>query len=250
MAIPSFRSLLSEKTLVSMAWLGLGSPLSVEYAVEAGWQAVMIDQQHGMGGPAELNGCLTAARAAGVPSLVRIACLDFGLIGRALDAGAQGVIVPMVETADDASRLAHAVKFPPAGGRSHGPYRARLLLDVDYFQSANAWTIACGQIETARAVENIEAICATPGFDMICLGPNDLAISLANGASRDIRAPQVLSAIEHVRTVAAKHGIITAIFANDPDYAKHMIEAGWQVVSVGTDMTWLAGAARQMLPAR
>ena len=247
-AKPDFRTLLSETKPVYNAWLGLGLPLGVEIAADAGWDAVMIDQQHGAGGQTELIGCLTAAKAAGVPAMVRVAQLDYGLIGRALDAGAQGVMVPMVDTPEDAQRLVHAVKYPPLGGRSIGPYRARLLIEGDYFAAANAWTIACGQIETARAVENIDAICAVQGFDMICIGPNDLAISMSRGQDKDIRSPKLLEAIEHVRERAAARGVTTAIFANDLDYAKHMAAAGWRVISVGTDTGWLATIARQMLP--
>ncbi len=249
-AKPDFRALLAARKPLFSAWLGLGSALGVEIAADAGWDAVMIDQQHGLGGHAELEQCLTAAAAAGVPAMARLARLDFGLIGRALDAGAQGVMVPMVERPEDAARLVHAVKYPPHGGRSFGPYRARLLVEGDYFAAANAWTIACGQIETARAVENIDAICATEGLDMICVGPNDLAISMSRGQDRDIASPKMLETIEHVRAAASGPGIITAIFANNMDYARHAIEAGWQVISVGADTGWLASAAREMLPPR
>jgi len=247
---PDLRSLLSTQKTVFQAWLGLASPLGVEIVADAGWQTVLIDQQHGGGGPAELAACLTAARAAGVPALARVSHLDYGLIGRALDTGAQGVVVPMIETAEEAARLAHAVKYPPIGGRSIGPYRARFLVEGDYFLEANAWTIACGQIETARGVENIDAICATEGFDMICLGPNDLAISMSGGKDRDIKSPRMLETVEHVRKQAASHGVATMIFANDHEYAKHMIEAGWEIVTVSSDHAWLAAIARQMLPTK
>ena len=245
---PDFRgSLATHKPLYS-AWLGLGSPLGVEIVADAGWHAVMIDQQHGGGGHTELAACLTAAKAAGVPAMVRVASLDFGLIGRALDAGAQGIMVPMLETAEDAARLVQAVKYPPLGRRSSGPYRAKFLIDGDYFAAANSWTVACGQIETAEAVEKVDAICATEGLDMICLGPNDLAISLSRGRDRNIRAPEVLAAIERVRAAAAARGVIAGIFANDGDFAQQMAAAGWQAISIGSDTGWLASMARQMLP--
>ena len=245
---PDFRALLAPHKPVYSAWLGLGSPLGVEIAADAGWHAVMIDQQHGAGGHAELAACLTAAKAAGVPAMVRVAALDFGLIGRALDAGAQGIMVPMIGTPRDAARLVRAVKYPPLGGRSLGPYRAKFMIEGDYFAAANGWTVACGQIETAEAVENIGAICATPGLDMICLGPNDLAISLSNGQDRSIRSPGVLEAIERVRAAAAARGVVTGIFANDQDFAARMAVAGWQAISIGSDTGWLAAMARQMLP--
>jgi 4-hydroxy-2-oxoheptanedioate aldolase len=246
-AKPDFRALLSERKPLFNAWLGLGLPLSVEIVADAGWDAVMIDQQHGDGSSTALVGCLTAAKAAGVPALVRVAQLDFGLIGRALDAGAQGVVAPMVETSEDATRLVQATKYPPLGGRSFGPNRARFMVEGDYLRVANAWTIACAQIETLRAVDNIDAICSVQGLDMICVGPNDLAISISCGQSRDIRSPEVLDAIEHIRMCAAAKSITTAIFANDREFADRMALTGWQIISIGTDKGWLASMARQQL---
>lgn len=245
---PDLRALLAAPPPVYCAWLGLGSPLAVEIVADVGWPAVLIDQQHGAGGPAEMLACLTAAKAAGVPAMVRVDSLDAGRIGRALDAGAQGVMVPMVDTAEHARRLVQAVKYPPLGGRSFGPYRAKYLVDGDYQQAANAWTIACGQIETLSAVENIDAICAVPGLDMICLGPNDLALSLSAGRARDIRAREVLDAVRHVHARATAHGVGTFVFANDPDYARDMAGMGWQVIAIGTDGGWLSSAAKQHLP--
>lgn len=245
---PDFRKLLKTHRPLHGAWLGLGSPLVVEIVAGAGWPAVIIDQQHGTGGQSDLIACLTAARAAGVPAIVRVPQLDAGLIGRTLDAGAQGVMVPMIDTPQQAGALVRAAKYPPHGGRSFGPYRAKFLIEGDYVEAANAWAIACGQIETRQAIENIDAICAVPGFDMICLGPNDLALSLSNGKHRDIRAPDVLDAIRHVHARASAKGIITGIFANDADYGRMMREMGWQVISIGTDTGWLAAAATQNLP--
>lgn len=245
---PDFRALLKTRKPLPAAWLGLGSSLVVETVADAGWPAVVIDQQHGAGGNTELLACLTAARAAHVPALVRVAHLDTGLIGRALDAGAQGIIVPMIDKGEDAARLVQAAKFPPMGGRSFGPYRAKLLVDGDYVEAANDWTIACGQIETRRAVENVDAICAVEGLDMICLGPNDLALSLSNGRHRNIRAKEVIDAIAHVHARATAAGVITFIFANDAEYGREMAAMGWQSLAIGTDANWLAAIAQQMLP--
>lgn len=247
-ARPDFRKLLASRRPVYAAWLGIGSSLVVEIVADAGWPATVIDQQHGVGGPAELVAGLTAARAAGIPAIVRVPQLEPGAIGRALDAGAQGVMVPMIDTAEDARRLVEAVKYPPLGGRSFGPYRAKYLVEGDHVAVANGWTIACGQIETRRAVANVDAICAVPGLDMICLGPNDLALSLSQGTSRDIRAPAVLDAIRHVHARATASGVTTFIFANDQDYARQMAAEGWQVIAIGTDTGWLAAAAREQLP--
>lgn len=226
------------------AWATLGAPFAIELAADAGADIVTIDQQHGIGDNTELLACLTAARAAGVPALVRVASNDTGLIGRALDAGAQGVICPMVNNAADAAALVAAVKYPPLGARSTGPFRARFLLP-DYFQHANGWTITCAQIETRESIDNLDAILATPGIDMICAGPNDLAISLSGGRHADIRAGAVVDALDLTLEKCREHGVIAGIFANDTEYAKPLLAKGWQVVAVATDARWLANGARE-----
>jgi 4-hydroxy-2-oxoheptanedioate aldolase len=224
------------------AWLSLGAAFAVEVVAEAGCDVITIDQQHGIGGNAEMIAALTAARGANVPGLVRVASNDAGLIGRALDAGAQGVICPMVNTPEDARRLVDAVKYPPLGSRSWGPYRARLGLG-DYFRDANGWTIACGQIETKAALDDLDAILATPGLDMICAGPNDLAITLSGGQHADIRAPEVTAALGHLLAKCRQHGVAAMIFANDADYAKPLIAQGWQVIAIANDVRWIGAAA-------
>lgn len=224
------------------AWLSLGSAFAVEVVAEAGCDLITIDQQHGIGGNAELVASLIAARAAAVPAMVRVAQNDVGLIGRALDAGAQGVVCPMVNSAEDARRLVDAVKFPPGGSRSWGPYRARLGLP-DYFAQANGWTIACGQIETKAALAELDSILATPGLDMIVAGPNDMAITLSGGKSADIRAPQVTDAVDHLLEKCKEHRVIASIFANDADYAKPLIAKGWQIIAIANDVRWLAASA-------
>jgi 4-hydroxy-2-oxoheptanedioate aldolase len=225
------------------AWLALGSPFAVELAAEAGCDLVTVDQQHGIGGHAEMLSCLMAASAGGVPALVRVAANDSGLIGRALDAGAHGVICPMINSADDAWQLVESVKFPPLGRRSLGPFRARLAMP-DYFRAANAWTIACGQIETKSALANLDKILATPGLDMICAGPNDLALTLSGGGHTDIRAPEVIEALDLLLEKCKENSVISAIFANDADYAKSMIAKGWQVIAIGTEARWLSEGAK------
>ena len=225
------------------AWLTLGSPFAVELAAEAGCDLVTVDQQHGIGGHAEMLSSLMAAGAGGVPALVRVAANDSGLIGRALDAGAHGVICPMINSADDAAQLVASVKFPPLGRRSLGPFRARLAMP-DYFRAANAWTIACAQIETKSAIASLDEILATPGLDMICAGPNDLALTLSDGGHTDIRAPEVIEALDLLLAKARENSVMTAIFANDADYAKSMIAKGWQVIAIGTEARWISESAK------
>ncbi len=237
------RAVKASQTLYN-AWMTLNSPYAVELIAKAGWDCVTIDQQHGLGGHPELLACLTAAKASRLPALVRVADNDMALIGRALDAGAQGVICPMIDSADDARRFVRAVKYPPRGVRSWGPYRARLEFEGDYFSGANDWTIACAQIETAGAMQELDDILAIDGLDMICLGPNDLSLALTGHI--DIWAPDLLDAMTQVLNKAKQASVMSLIFANTVEFAKPAIAAGWDVVAIGTDAGWLATAAAEM----
>lgn len=244
--IPSIKDLTSSGKTRYAAWCCLGMSVGIEFAANAGWDLVLIDQQHGFGGQSELLNGLTAARAGGVPAAVRVAWNDPALIGRAMDAGAHAIVCPMINTADDARALVQAAKYPPLGGRSWGPYRAALLHEGDPLTVANDWALTFAQIETAEAAENLDAILAVDGLDGVLLGPNDLAISMRG--DKQIDAPNVMTAIEDVRARATAAGKITWIFANTPDFAVPVIKAGWQIVTVGTDMGWLKEAASAALP--
>jgi 4-hydroxy-2-oxoheptanedioate aldolase len=185
--------------------------------------------------------CLTAAKAAGMPVLVRIADNDPGLVGRALDAGAQGIVCPLINSAEDAERFVRAVKYPPVGNRSWGPYRAHLNLSGDYVAQANGWTIACPQIETKGALDELDDILHIEGVDMVCFGPNDLSAALTGRF--DIHAREVRDAMQRVLRKCRERSVMAFIFANDAQYAKPLIAAGWDVVAIGTDAGWFSAAA-------
>ncbi len=163
MPMDLFRQAAQEGRTLFNAWLTLNSPFLIELIGEAGWDCLTIDQQHGLGGNETLLQCLIAARAARLPAIVRVAENDPGLIGRALDAGAQGIMCPLIANVEQAEAFVQAVKYPPRGRRSWGPYRARLDHEGDYFTTANDWTIACPQIETKGALDQLDDILALPG---------------------------------------------------------------------------------------
>lgn len=240
-----FRQAAREQRTLFSAWLMVNSPLLVEVIGGAGWDAVMIDQQHGLGGHDEMVACLTAARAAGMPALVRVANNDQGLIGRALDAGAQGIVCPLIYSAEDAERLVCAVKYPPRGTRSWGPYRAQLGASGGYVGGANAWTIACPQIETKGALDELDDILAIDGVDMVCFGPNDLSAALIGRF--DIEAPEIKEAMDMVLRKCREKGVMAFIFANTLEYAKPLVEAGWDMVAAGTDLGWFSAAAGDVI---
>ena len=183
-----FRKAAKERRTLFNAWLTLNNPFLIELIGAAGWDCITIDQQHGLGGNETLLRCLAAARAYGLPSIVRVAENSPGLIGLALDAGAQGVMCPLIGNVEDAEAFVQAVKFPPRGNRSWGPYGAKSdFPGSDYVKVANGWTIACPQIETRGALDQLDDILALDGVDMVCFGPNDLSVALTGRL--DIWAP-------------------------------------------------------------
>ncbi len=245
MATDVFRSAARDGRLLFNGWAMLGAIHAIDAFGQAGWDVVTLDMQHGAIGHGAMVACLTAARAARLPALVRVAENASGLIGAALDGGAQGVICPMVNDAGDAERLVKSVKYPPRGQRSWGPYGAKALLEGDYFAAANGWTVACAQIETDEALGNIDGILATPDLDMVLAGPNDLAIALTGAP--DIRAPAVANALDLILNKAKEADVMSAVFANDLEFARPLSQAGWTMLTVGTDGGLLTAAAAGVL---
>jgi 4-hydroxy-2-oxoheptanedioate aldolase len=241
MQMDRFRTAAKEGRTLFNAWLTLNSPFVIELIGEAGWDCITIDQQHGLGGNETLLQCLIAARAARLPAIVRVAENDPGLIGRALDAGAQGIMCPLIANVEQAEAFVQAVKYPPRGKRSWGPYRARLDHEGDYFTTANNWTIACPQIETKGALDQLDDILALEGVDMVCFGPNDLSAALTGRL--DIWAPEVKEAMTLVLRKCRERKVMALIFANDVAFARPLVAAGWDVVAVGTDAGWFSQAA-------
>src|SRR5262249_53685829 len=152
-----FRKAAKEHRTLFNAWLTLNHPFLIELIGEAGWDCITIDQQHGLCGNEALLACLPAARACDLPEIDRLGENSPGLIGRALDAGAQGIMCPLIGSVEDAEAFVQAVKYPPHGNRSWGPFRARLdHPGGDYFKIANDWTIARPPIETRGALDPLD----------------------------------------------------------------------------------------------
>ena len=189
--------------------------------------------------------CLTAAKAEGLATLVRVADNDPGLIGRALDAGAQGIVCPLINSAQDAEHFVRAVKYPPRGNRSWGPYRAQFNIPGQYVPKANGWTIACPQIETKGALDELDDILSIDGVDMVCFGPNDLSAALTGRFN--IHSAEVTEAMALVLRKCREKSVMAFVFANDALYAKPLIGAGWDVVAIGTDASWFSAAATRAL---
>jgi 4-hydroxy-2-oxoheptanedioate aldolase len=159
------------------AWISLREPLAVQMACSAGYDYVCVDMQHGLADYGDVVALLQAAARSAATPLVRVPWNEPGIIGRVLDAGALGVIIPMVNSADEARQAVAACRYPPDGARSFGPLGAATTYGGTYVGAANRSVACIPMIETQQAVEQIDDILAVPGIDAIYVGPADLSFS-------------------------------------------------------------------------
>ncbi len=229
-------------------WVVLDSPTSTERLARIGYDYVALDGQHGVFGYSGMLAALTAVDAAGrAVGIVRVTGNDAATIGRALDAGAVGVIVPLVNSPEEAARAVAACRYPPVGIRSYGP--ARPLPQVGPRPAdVNDAVILLAMIETAEGLANVEAIAATPGLDGLYIGPTDLTIALGGARPDD---PSVADAFEaalvRIRRACEDNGIAAGMHTRSGEEAAGRISDGFTLVTVSGDLTHLEASARAHL---
>lgn len=227
-------------------WLMSGDAYVAQVAAESGPDLVLIDMQHGLIDERSMTGQVGGVRLGGSVAVVRVATNDFTLIGKALDVGAMGVVVPMVNDAAEASAAVSACKFPPHGARSYGPAR----IFIPSYDPADVGKVACiVMIETARGIEQAEAIIATPGVDAVLIGPADLAIAL--GLPPDVPSDLHAATVERIRAACAARGVPIGMVTDSGAEALEWANRGFQLVFHGSD-TGLIGkhAPIELLVAR
>jgi 2-dehydro-3-deoxyglucarate aldolase/4-hydroxy-2-oxoheptanedioate aldolase len=225
---------------IGCIWLALGSAAAAELAADTEPDAIVFDLQHGLWERQALEAAIGMVRAKSAP-LVRVARNSPAEIGTALDAGAVGVIVPLVETAEEARRAVDAARYPPLGNRSGGGVRP--LMDFKrYVPAANEGVLVALMIETRRGVENAATIAGTPGVDMVFIGTGDLALSL--GVFPDLE-PAHEAAIGAVEAACRKAGTACGIFTLYSTMALDRRRQGFRCVVLGDDTTLLHHAFKQ-----
>lgn len=243
------RNLWAQGRAAVNGWLAVANGFSAEVMGHQGWDTLTMDMQHGLIDEAALVTMLQAVQSTPTMPVVRVPWLAPAPIMKALDAGAQALICPMVNSADDARRLVQYARYAPLGGRSFGPVRAGLLHGADYAERANADTIVFAMIETAQALENVDAICSVEGIDAIYIGPSDLSLSLGCAPVFDDVEPKAAQAIEHILARAHAHGLKAGIHNGRPDVARARIAKGFDFVTVSSDARILAAGSQQILQA-
>jgi 4-hydroxy-2-oxoheptanedioate aldolase len=222
--------------------LGLGSPVVAEMLSHSGIDFILLDRQHGSWGDDSTLAALIAMAAGSAIPMARVARNDYTLIGRLLDEGMLGIIVPMVHTPADAKAAADACHLPPAGTRSWGWGRARLY-GGDYPEWINEQLFVAVQIESIQAVENAEAIMATPGIDGCWLGPADLALSMGVWPPKMGESEEHARAVEKVLQACRNTGKIPGFAGSSPEHALQLAKQGFQFLTSGGDAGMILGGA-------
>ena len=232
---------------VHNAWLSLADAFVAESMAHLGWHSVTVDMQHGLSDYAAAVRMLQGISTSDAVPMVRIPWNEPGTIMKLLDAGAYGIICPMINTAEEARAFVGACRYPPLGYRSFGPRRATLYGGADYVQHANDEIIAMAMIETAQAVENLDAILDTPGLTGIYMGPADLSASMGTTLKGGEADPEVEAAIIHIAERTQAKGLIAGCHTASAAQALRRIAQGYRYVTVQTEIQVLTTASSAIL---
>jgi 4-hydroxy-2-oxoheptanedioate aldolase len=228
-------------------WLAIPNGFSAETMAHQGWDTLTIDMQHGVVDYQAMVGMLQAIATTKTEAVVRVPWLDPAALMKTLDAGAYNLICPMINTREDAQKLVAWTHYAPRGTRSFGPVRAMLYGGADYPLHADATIVRFAMIETAQAVENLDAILSVEGIDAVYIGPSDLSISLGCKPSFDELEPKAAQAVDHILERARAHGVVAGIHNGAPEAALARIAKGFQFVTVSSDARLIAAGSQQIV---
>jgi 4-hydroxy-2-oxoheptanedioate aldolase len=228
-------------------WLAIPDSFASETMAHQGWDSLTVDMQHGVVDYQAMVTMLQAVSTTDTVPMVRVPWLEPGILMKSLDAGAYGVICPMINTREDAQKLVAWTHYAPRGTRSFGPVRAMLYGGADYPQHANDTIVTFAMIETAQALDNLDDIMSVEGLDAVYIGPSDLSISLGLKPAMDDLEPKAQQAVEHILARAKAHGLVAGIHNMGPDSALKRVAMGFQFVTVSSDARLIAAGAQQVM---
>jgi 4-hydroxy-2-oxoheptanedioate aldolase len=230
-------------------WLAVPNSFSAEVMAHQGWDSLTIDLQHGVVDYQAMVTMLQAISTTATVPIVRVPWLEPGILMKTLDAGAYAVICPMVNTREEAQKLVAWTNYAPRGTRSFGPVRATLYGGADYPTAANETIVRFAMIETAQALDNLDAILSVEGLDAIYIGPSDLSLALGCKPTFDDVDPKAAQAIDHILARAQAHGVQAGIHNGRPDFARARIAKGFRFVTVSSDARIMAAGSQEILGA-
>ena len=229
-------------------WLSIPSTVSAEAMAHQGWDSLTIDLQHGLVDYTNALPMLQAISSTSVTPLTRVNWNEPGQIMKILDAGSYGVICPMVSNKEQAENFVKACMYPPNGYRSFGPIRGMLYGGSDYAKHADKEMLKFAMIETKEALEKLDEIMSVKDLDGIYIGPADLSLSLNEEPGFDRPSStkaysEILRILEH----AKKHNIFAGIHNGSPEYAKKMIDKGFNFVTISADLRAMTAGAKEIV---
>ncbi|WP_235439041.1 HpcH/HpaI aldolase family protein [Candidatus Rhodobacter oscarellae] len=226
-------------------WCSIGNPFVAEIMAGQGYDSVTVDMQHGALDYSDLLPMLQAMKGSGPALMARVPWRDPAQIMKALDAGAMGIICPMINSRAEAEEFVSYLRYPPLGQRSFGPTRAGFAMP-GYSVAVNDEVLAWAMIETADGMANLAEIAETPGLDGIYVGPSDLTLGTQNGRlapALDRQEPEMIALIKEIAQVSRDKGVKCCLHCLTPEYAAQAIAWGYDMVTVGADARFLAAAA-------
>ncbi len=224
-------------------WIAVPNSYQAEVFASCGWDSVTIDMQHGAPDVNDLVSLLQAIQINDVTAMVRVPWNEPSVIMRALDAGAYGIICPMINTKAEAEAFVSAGRYPPHGARSNGPFRASQYAGSDYQSNANDEILLFAMIETKEALANLDSILAVKGLDGVYVGPTDLALSLGKPATLDPTDAEVLAAMKTIVDKTRKAGKIAGAHTDSAKTALKRYADGYHYATLINDVRLLATAA-------
>ena len=239
------KSLWQSNTATINGWLAIPSGFAAETMAQGGFDSLTVDLQHGVQDYHSMVACFQAIQAHPVLPMVRVPWNEPGIVGKVLDAGAYGVICPMINTPEEARALVSYVRYPPKGKRSNGPIRAAIYGEAGGYQkTANDEILCMPMIETQDAIDNLDAILDVPGIDAVYIGPSDLAFSRGGVPALDQETDEAMSTYQQILTATKKRGQFAGIHTAKPEYAARMIKMGFNMVTLSNDSGIMLNAAK------
>ena len=241
------KQLWNEGKCPTLGWRSISNGFTAEIMARQGFDALCVDLQHGTSEANDVLPMLQAVSQTDTVPFVRVSWNDPASIMRALDLGAYGIIVPLVNNAEEAAAAVAACRYPPDGIRSSGPVRAAHYGGANYFTEANDEIIVMAMVETKEGLANLDEICATPGLDAVYIGPADLSFALDMAPQADNPDPVHLATCDKIRDTAHKHGIKAVMHCAGAPFASEAVKRGFDMVMLASDLNCLIAGVRKQL---
>lgn len=241
------RQIIKDGGTIVNGWCAIPNSYSAEVYAHCGWDSVTIDLQHG---PVDFTAALPMLQAISTTDAVpmcRVPWNDAAIIMKLLDAGAYGLICPMINTKAEAEQFVSFGRYPPIGTRSMGPNRAVQYGGADYWQGANDEVLLFAMIETQAGLDNLESILSVKGLNGVYVGPSDLSMAMGKPPTLDPSDKGVIDAIAQIAKITRSKGMIAGVHTDSPATAKKRFDQGYQLVTLLNDMRALAVAATNMV---